>query len=56
MLSVFTFIVPYIFFVDKKRRDTPIDDASPVMRQQARDKALQVTTCGTSAAFPVILL
>ena len=46
--SSFNAIVPSI--LDKKRRGTPIDDASPVMRQYARDKALQVTTCGTSAA------
>ena len=50
MLMIIHFIVPLIFFVDKKRRGTPIDDASPVVRHQARDKALQVTTCGTSAA------
>ena len=42
------FIVPLIFYVDKKRRGTPIDDASPVVRQQARDKALQVTTWDAS--------
>jgi hypothetical protein len=40
--------IPLIFFVDKKRRGTPIDDASPVMRQQARDNALQVTTWDAS--------
>ena len=43
-------LVKFVQFVFKKRRGTPIDDASPVVRQYARDKALQVTTCGTSAA------
>ena len=45
--------VQFVQFVVNKKRST-IADASPVMRQYARDKALQVTTW--DASIPALLI